>query len=263
MTTVDNACLTAEVEGDGAPILFVHGLGGSSNTFQPLLGALSGYRCVRPDLPGSARSKLPHEKLSIPLLVKTLIEAAQALRACPAHLVGHSMGSHICQHIAAQIPDQILSMTLFVPVYEPQDAARVRLGVRAQTARNQGMAVIADAMIEAGLSSATKAANPIAAAFVRESHMRQDAEGFAQSCEAPAGAKAADVRMITCPTLLVTGEEDGDAPPSAAHALAEKIKARRPKSLTAADTGRRLRGRWTVPGCFLIFCAKRATDGMD
>jgi 3-oxoadipate enol-lactonase len=238
LTIVDTAWLTAEVEGDGSPILFVHGLGGSSNTFQPLLGSLNGYRCVRPDLPGSARSKLPPEKLSISLLVKILIETAQTLGACPVHLVGHSMGTHICQHIAAQIPDQILSMTLFGPIHEPQDAARVRLGVRAQTARNQGMAVIADAMVEAGLSSTTKSANPIAAAFVRESHMRQDAEGFAQSCEALAGAQASDLRMIKCPVLLVTGEEDGVAPPSAAHALAEKIKGAKTKILDRC-------GHWT------------------
>jgi 3-oxoadipate enol-lactonase len=252
LTIVNTAWLTTEVEGDGSPILFVHGLGGSSNTFQPLLGSLNGFRCIRPDSPGSGRSKLPHEKLSISLLVKTLIETARTLGACPVHLVGHSMGTHVCQHIAAQIPDQILSMTLFGPIFEPQDAARVRLGVRAQTARNQGMAVIADAMVEAGLSSATKASNPIAAAFVRESHMRQDAEGFAQSCEALAGAKAADVRVINCPTLLVTGEEDGVAPPSAAHALAEKIKGAKTKILDRC-------GHWT-PIERPVDCAKLLSD---
>jgi 3-oxoadipate enol-lactonase len=149
LTVVNTARLTAEVEGDGSPILFVHGLGGSSNTFQPSLGALNGYRCVRPDLPGSARSRLPHENLSISLFVKILIETAQTLGACPAHLVGHSMGTHVCQHIAAQIPDQILSMTLFGPIYEPTDAARERLRDRAQLARSQGMQVIADVMVSA------------------------------------------------------------------------------------------------------------------
>jgi 3-oxoadipate enol-lactonase len=252
LTVVNTAWLTAEVEGDGSPILFVHGLGGSSNTFQPLLGALNGYRCVRPDLPGSARSRLPHENLSISLFVKILIETAQTLGACPAHLVGHSMGTHVCQHIAAQIPDQILSMTLFGPIYEPTDAARERLRDRAQLARSQGMQVIADVMVSAALSSETKSAYPIAAAFVRESHMRQDAEGFAQSCEALANAKAADVRMIKCPTLLVTGEEDSVAPPSAAHALAEKIAGAKTKILDRC-------GHW-APIERSVDCAKLLSD---
>jgi 3-oxoadipate enol-lactonase len=252
VTSVNTAWLTAEVEGDGPPILFVHGLGGSSNTFQSLLGSLNGYRCVRPDLPGSARSKLPHEKLSISLFVKILIETAQTLGACPVHLVGHSMGTHVCQHIAAQIPDQILSTTLFGPIYEPADAARQRLCDRAQLARSQGMQVVGDAMVSAALSSETKSSNPIAAAFVRESHMRQDAEGFAQSCEALADAKAADVRMIKCPVLLVTGEEDGVAPPSAAHALAEKIRGAKTKILNRC-------GHWT-PIEKPVECAKLLSD---
>ena len=48
--------LTAEDRGDGPAVLMVHGLGGSSNSFQTLLPALHGYRVLRPDLPGAGRS---------------------------------------------------------------------------------------------------------------------------------------------------------------------------------------------------------------
>jgi 3-oxoadipate enol-lactonase len=239
LSTISTPFLKAEVAGNGAPVIFVHGLGGSSNSFQTLMPALSGYRCVRPDLPGSARSKLPHEKLTIDWLAHTIIETAQNLAACPGHLVGHSMGTIICQHIAALVPDAILSMTLFAPILEPADAARQRVRERAQLARGQGMCVVADQVVEAGLSSNTKASNPLAAAFVRESHMRQDAEGFAQTCEALASATAADLRLITCPTLLVTGDEDKVAPPSAVQTMAEKIKDSRVKILDRC-------GHWTM-----------------
>ena len=212
-------------------MIFVHGLGGSSNSFQTLMPAMSGYRCVRPDLPGSARSRLPHEKLTIDWLAQTIIETAQSLGACPGHLVGHSMGTIICQHIAALVPDAILSMTLFAPILEPADAARQRVRERAQIARSQGMCVVADAVVDAGLASYTKANNQLASAFVRESHMRQDAEGFAQTCEALASATAADLRLIRCPTLLVTGDEDKVAPPSSVQAMAEKITGAKTKIL--------------------------------
>jgi 3-oxoadipate enol-lactonase len=238
VTSVNHGLMTLDVEGVGAPVFFVHGLGGSSNTFQPLMGPLGRYRLIRPDLAGSARSKLSHEKLSVALLVKHLVEAISALGATPLHLVGHSLGTHLCQHIAAQIPAKILSMTLFAPIYEPGDAARVRLRERAVLARDQGMSVIADAMIGAALSSDTKANNPVAVAFVRESHMRQTAEGFAQSCEALAETHAADVSQIKCPALIVTGDEDGVAPPSAALLLAEKIPGAKSKILDRC-------GHWT------------------
>ena len=54
--------------------------------------------------------------------------------------------------------------------------------------------------------------------------MRQDAEGYARTCEALAAAKAADFSKIKCPTLLITGDEDGVAPPAAAKAMAKAIK---------------------------------------
>jgi 3-oxoadipate enol-lactonase len=238
VTTVNTGWLTIDVEGEGTPILFLHGLGGSSNTFQPLLGSMEGYRCVRPDLPGSARSKRPHANLTVPIMVKAIIDAAQTVCASTMHLVGHSFGTHLCQHIAAQMPQKILSMTLFGPIYEPGDAARARLRERAQIARRQGMSVIADAMVNAAISSESRSSNPLSAAFVRESHMRQDTEGFAQSCEALADTSAANVSTIKCPTLLITGEEDGVAPPSAAHALAEKIGGARTKILDRC-------GHWT------------------
>ena len=74
------------------------------------------------------------------------------------------------------------------------------------------------------MARATKNDNPLAVAFVRESYMRQNPEGFAQSCEALAQAGAADHGLIGCPALIVTGDEDAIAPPSTAQELADKIR---------------------------------------
>ena len=44
--------IAVEDEGEGDPVVCVHGLGGSSNTWTALLPALAGLRVIRPDLPG-------------------------------------------------------------------------------------------------------------------------------------------------------------------------------------------------------------------
>ena len=44
--------------GTGEVVVMIHGLGGTSNSFQPMMKSLSGYRVVRPDLPGAGRSNL-------------------------------------------------------------------------------------------------------------------------------------------------------------------------------------------------------------
>jgi pimeloyl-ACP methyl ester carboxylesterase len=213
-----------EIDGAGSPIVFVHGLGGTSNSFQALLSQLRSFRCARLDLPGSGRSPRPFPPLSMDLFVETVVEVVQTIGGQPVHLVGHSMGALVCQHVAARAGEQLKSLTLFGPVVDPPEAARERLRDRARTARQEGMIGIADMIAEVGLSSSSKAGNALLAPFVRESHMRQDAEGFAQSCEALASAEAADLRFVRCPTLIVTGDEDAIAPPSVARTLADKLK---------------------------------------
>ena len=61
------------------------------------------------------------------------------------------------------------------------------------------------------------------AAFIRELLTRQDPEGYALTCEALAAAVAAPVEQLTCPSLLITGSEDGTSPAPSVRALAMRI----------------------------------------
>jgi 3-oxoadipate enol-lactonase len=227
-----------EIDGAGPAVVFVHGLGGTSNSFQMLLGALAGFRCVRPDLPGSGRSPRPFQALTMELFIETVSEVLQKVGGHPAHLVGHSLGTLVCLRLATQRPEWVKSLTLFGPIAEPSDAARQRLRDRARAARQDGMTAIAEAATSGGLSSTSINANALLAPFVRESHMRQDPEGFAQSCEALAAAEGADLRFLRCPTLVVTGDEDAIGPPSVAQAIADKVKGSKVKILEHC-------GHWT------------------
>ena len=223
MTSIRLGGMTVDSEGEGPPIVMLHGLGGTSNSFQAMVPPLAGFRIVRPDLPGAGRSPAPAQQLTVGFLVEAIENATAHLGVSRAHIVGHSFGTLIAQHLAASRPERVASLTLFGPIIEPQDAARARLRDRAATARNKGMCTVADQLTGSALSSTTVNDNPVAVAFVRESHMRQDAEGFARSCEALAQAEKADHRLIDCPTLIVTGDEDAVGPASVAQELADKI----------------------------------------
>ena len=48
--------IAVETDGTGEPVLMIHGLGGTSNFWTPVLPALTRFRTIRPDLPGSGRS---------------------------------------------------------------------------------------------------------------------------------------------------------------------------------------------------------------
>ena len=218
--------VAVEDEGDGDAVVCVHGLGGSSNSFTPLMPALARQRVIRVDLPGSGRSQRAEGALSIERFVDTLQSVCARLNVTSAHWVGHSMGTIVCQHLAVQAPKLVRSVALFGPLIVPPDAARAAIRTRAAKARNEGAAgmhEIALALVNAALSSDTRQRLPLAVAFVRESLMRQDGEAYARNCEALADAQPAAVEQIKAPVLLVTGEEDGVAPPQAVRAMAEKL----------------------------------------
>jgi 3-oxoadipate enol-lactonase len=224
MTTVAVGTLVAEVQGDGFPVVMLHGLGGSTNLFQPQLAVLGSYRVIRIDLPGAARSPRPLEPVSIEAMTSAVITAVRSLGVAKAHFVGHSMGTLICQRIAADEPSLVASLTLFGALAEPSDATREALPKRAKLARSGGMSDIADQIVANALSAQTRETNPAAVAFVRESIMRQDPESYARSCEALANTHAIDLRLIDAPTLLATGDADTVNPVSVAQALADKVK---------------------------------------
>ncbi len=230
--------IAVEQHGEGDAVVMVHGLGGTSNSWFPQVAPLARFfRVVRLDLEGSGRSPAMGA-LSIGSFAADVVAVMDELEIAAAHLCGHSMGTIVCQHIAAEQPDRVKSLALFGPLAEPPEAARGAIRDRAALARKDGMVPIADTLVEVATSAETKAHQPAAAAFVREILMRQDAEGYARTCEALADAESADLSKIRCPSLLVTGDEDGVSPPPTVKALGNRIAGSRLIILTGC-------GHWT------------------
>jgi pimeloyl-ACP methyl ester carboxylesterase len=212
--------------GGGDAVLMIHGLGGTSNTWTPLLPAFARFTTLRLDLPGSGRSHRVEGKLSIDRFMQAALRVLAASGQERVHLVAHSLGTIVGMHLAAREPRTVRSLALFGPLLAPPDAARATIRARGDKARSEGaagMQAIADALVQSVLAAETKAKRHAAVAFVRESLMRQDADGYARTCDALAEAQAADVSRIACPTLLVTGDQDIVAPPQAVRALGERI----------------------------------------
>lgn len=220
--------VAVEEEGEGEAVVCVHGLGGSANTFTPLMPALARHRVLRIELPGSARSQRAEGALSIQRFVDAVLSACSRLNVARAHLVGHSMGTIVCQHLAVTAPKLVRSLALFGPLIAPSDPARAGIRTRAAKARSEGLAGMHDittVLLQGALSAETRQKNPLAVAFVRESLMRQDGEAYGRSCEALADAQPAAVESIAAPVLLVTGDEDGVAPPQAVRGMSERLHA--------------------------------------
>jgi 3-oxoadipate enol-lactonase len=226
MTTQFINRIAVEVDGEGDAVVCIHGLGGSSNNWTPVMDALSRFRAIRLDMPGSARSARVEGPHSIDSLAEAVRQVCDRLGVARAHFIGHSLGTIVCFKLVSESPERVRSLALFGPLLCPPDGARANIRARARRARDEGaagMQAIADAIVSGATSADTRRHHPVAVALVRESVMRQDPEGYASSCEALADAQAAAIERIDCPTLLVAGDEDSVAPPQSVRAIGERI----------------------------------------
>jgi len=218
---VERMCV--EVDGQGEPLVMIHGLGGTSNSFTPLLGRIAGQmQVIRPDLPCAGRSPTSGRH-SIEEIADTVARSLAALGIGRATFAGHSLGAVVAFHAAVRNPQLVKAMVLIGPFLTPTDTARQGLRERAAVARAQGMQTVADGVVNGTTAGSTRRDRRLAVAMIRESLMRQDAEGYARLCEALAESAAPEVGSIKCPSLLITGDEDPIATASGVAGIARRI----------------------------------------
>src|SRR5215210_4241968 len=77
--------------GEGPPVLFVHGLGGSWQNWLENIPAVAqaGYRAIAVDLPGFGESEMPEEKISIGGYGRWVDALLEELDCGPVRLVGN------------------------------------------------------------------------------------------------------------------------------------------------------------------------------
>jgi pimeloyl-ACP methyl ester carboxylesterase len=236
--------------GDGAPILLVHGMGGSSADWTAVAGPLSGVGNV-------VAMDLPRFGVSPPTRARGLEGMTRAVEAVLADLVsgtgrravlvGNSMGGLISTFVAARHPDLVAGMILVNPAYPPRPGDFPRLhratALRLALQAAPGTGELVDAWLhrleprERVMKTLQLVAHrtdriPAAAveALVAVAEQRQ-ALPWARGA-VPAAARSitavwakpsrmiAGVRQVTCPTLVVQGEADNLVPPAAVARIA-------------------------------------------
>ena len=221
--------LTYAQRGQGAPLVFLHGIGGDAACWRPQLEAFSeSNRAIAWNMPGYGGSA-PLPEMTFSGLAESLLRLLDRLEVERAHVVGHSMGGMVAQEFAATWPDRLRSLVLV--------ATSAAFG-RPDGDWQRDFLASRFGPLERGRSMADLAPE-IVASLVGEA---PDSTGVTQAIRSMAEVPEATYRaalhcllsfdrrdalaQIEVPTLLLAGERDQ----TAAVAVMEKMAARIPQA---------------------------------
>jgi 3-oxoadipate enol-lactonase len=98
-------------DGDGYPVVLIHGLAGDHTAWLPQVDALrDDYRVIAFDNPGSGDSSTVDDPASTADLADATLGLMDQLGIERAHVIGRSMGGAIAQHMALKAPERLQSI---------------------------------------------------------------------------------------------------------------------------------------------------------
>ncbi|KAH8897225.1 alpha/beta-hydrolase [Thozetella sp. PMI_491] len=201
------------IGGDAPVMICCHGLGGSTNYFQPLIPKYSSrFKIIRFDFKGLGRTGHDPEskrRITIPAYVEDLQAVLESEGVTKAVVIGHSLGSVVAMHFSAAFPEKVSALVLIGPGKSRAQVPAAKaftLGM-AKNARELGMPAMADATVAKNVALSSSDA---VRAFVREVIAGQSGEGYAQVCEAACDDSHVDpdYSKIVSPTIIVAGDQD-------------------------------------------------------
>lgn len=223
--TVNGIQVAYTDEGEGAPLLFVHGFPLSRGTWSKQVEAFkTSYRVIAPDLRGLGESEATAGAVPMSRFAEDLYALLQHLGAGPVILVGHSMGGYVALAFAKAYPQALRGLVLVgtkAGADTPEGAAARR--ATAEKVRTEGSSVVVNAMAPKMLAASNSDA--AMAASVRDFMAPSKPEGVIGAllgmAERPdAGTWLGTIRV---PALVITGADDTIIPPSESEALAKAI----------------------------------------
>ena len=222
---VSDSSLAVTVEGSGPPVLLLHGIGSSRESFDrqfPLLARR--YRCIAWDAPGYGASEDPVRAPGMDGYAAAAATVLRQLGAVPAHVLGVSWGGVIATRLALAHPGSVRSLIL-------ADSTR---GAGASPDRGAAMRARGDELDVAGpwefaVQRAPRLLSPNApAALVHDvaAAMAQSIRnpGYCWAAEAMADTDHLDaLHRLEIPTLVLVGEHDTVTTVEASRELATTI----------------------------------------
>jgi pimeloyl-ACP methyl ester carboxylesterase len=224
--------------GSGPPVLFIHGLGGSWPNWLEQLPVLAGHRrAIALDLPGFGASPMPSGPISIESYARTVLELMDTLGVYSAPIVGNSMGGQITAEMALSAPERVERIVLVSPAGISTAAVASRLAairlvhplanlITGRISAHADHVVRRRVLRERAMSIVATQPQRIAPEFAAEQLRGMGKPGFLPALEAlieHSQTLGDRLSAISCPTLVLWGQDDPVVPSRDADAYAQRI----------------------------------------
>ena len=218
-----------------APVLMLsNSLGTNLAMWEPQLEALTAhYRVLRYDSRGHGASAVTPGPYTIEQLARDVVGLLDALRVERVHFCGLSMGGMVGMWLGARAPERIDKLILCNTT--PKIASPETYNTRIEKVRRDGLASVADAVLERWLSAPFRARDPASLARLRAMLVATSDEGYVASCAAVRDMDQwALLDAIRRPTLVIAGMHDLPTPPADGRRMTQAIANARYVELDAA-----------------------------
>ena len=213
--------------GNGTPLVFIHAFPLSKVMWQPQVDALKdSYRVITIDLGGHGESDIVLWTDTLDGYAKNVIQLLDHLEIAQAVFVGLSMGGYtlfsIYRHYADRVKAIVLADTRAQADSEEGKAGRQSM---AEMAFKGGASAIADMMLPKLLAPSTLEHRPEMVEQVRQMILHTSTAGIIVDLVAMAARPDSTdlLPTITCPTLVIVGENDQATPLAESQYIAQRI----------------------------------------
>ncbi|MEM7124565.1 MAG: alpha/beta fold hydrolase [Pseudomonadota bacterium] len=215
------------IEGDGPPVVLIHGVGLDHTMWDAQVSALAQrYTTIRYDMLGHGSTPRPDKELELADFAEQLERLCDALELDRFALVGLSMGVLVSLKFALSKADRLTALVLMNGVYDRTEEQLAGIRGRIAQAETEGTQALIDAALERWLSETYRQQNPEAVAAIRKRLESNNPADFLAAYKIFAGADpqlTGRLSSVACPTLVTTGELDRGSLPTMSQAMAAAI----------------------------------------
>jgi pimeloyl-ACP methyl ester carboxylesterase len=209
---VNGASIFYSSQGEGEPMVLIHGYPLSGELFRDNVGPLAAsYRVITVDLRGFGRSEAPDDQASIETYATDVLAVMDELGIDEAIVGGMSMGGITIFEMVRQAPERLSGIVLIDTVHLPAATAEAAMwrGVAAQ-AEEEGVASLVDFLMPDMLSGNARMNREELVEHLSGLVEQASLEGAVGGANALADRadSTATLGDITVPTLIIVGLED-------------------------------------------------------